>query len=127
MIYFAHPSSIDYIELYEAILNSADLKQYNFFLPHKESRKGVNSFDIVRNCDLFIAEVSAPSTGLGIEIGRAEAAGVPILLVLKEGAEFSNCFEFVCPKPERLTYQNASDMVVKVSEYLKCPCLNVKT
>lgn len=35
--------------------------------------------DIIKTCDLMIAEVSLPATGLGIELGWAKAFKVPIL------------------------------------------------
>ena len=123
-IYFAHPSSINYAELYEAILNSAELRPYEFFLPHKEDGGGADSSDIIRSSDLFIAEVSAPSTGLGIEMGRAEAGGIPILVLSKAGARVSTCFDFIHPTPEKRVYADPLDMAAKISEYLSGSALS---
>ena len=41
----------------------------------------------VRNCDLFVAECSHPSTGLGYEIGTALSLNKPILAVAHDGAK----------------------------------------
>jgi hypothetical protein len=41
----------------------------------------------LQQADLFIAEVSTPSLGVGYEIARAEARAVPILCLLQEPAD----------------------------------------
>jgi hypothetical protein len=117
-IYFAHSSSINYNEIYNAILDSEELLQHDFILPHKVNFNGIHSYEIIPKCDLFIAEVSAASTGMGIEIGRAEAVKVPMLLVAKSGVEISSSFDFLQQKPEIIIYSNVDDMVEKISKYL---------
>ncbi|MDD3668821.1 MAG: hypothetical protein PHX68_00785 [Alphaproteobacteria bacterium] len=117
-IYFAHASSIDYSSLYDGIVNSEELKPYKFYFPHLKKGSGEDSFDIIPTCDLFIADVSAPSTGLGIEIGRAEANNIPILLLSKIDAKISTSFDFIHPRPIRLIYSNPQDMAQKIIAYL---------
>ena len=43
----------------------------------------------LRSSDLFIAEVSSPSLGVGYEIGLAEQYKIPILCLYKEQSIFS--------------------------------------
>ena len=43
----------------------------------------------LRESDLFIAEVSSPSLGVGYEIGLAEQYNIPILCLYKEKSTFS--------------------------------------
>jgi len=44
-------------------------KNHEIILPH--DKRNLISKDIIKKCNLFIAEVSFPSTGLGIELGWA--------------------------------------------------------
>lgn len=117
-IYFAHSSSINYKELYDAIINSKELMRYDFILPHAQNSRGIPSHDIIKQSQLFMAEVSEPSTGMGIEIGRAEAAKIPIVIISKTGVKISTAFDFLQPKPVKLIYSTPKDMVEKISKYL---------
>ncbi|MFB6216879.1 MAG: hypothetical protein ABEJ72_07940 [Candidatus Aenigmatarchaeota archaeon] len=64
-------------------------------------------------CDLVVADVSRPSTGLGIELGWADFFQVPILLIAEEGAEPSRSLEAV--GDEIRFYEDGADMVKIVS------------
>ena len=71
-IYIAHSKDIDYInELYEPLKNANFLKNYTLLLPHELSEFSYNTRDFYKDIDIFIAEVSKPATGLGIELGWA--------------------------------------------------------
>ncbi len=52
----------------------------------------VFNFDIncVKKCDLFLAECTYPSTGLGVELGVAFALRKPILAIAQKDAKVSN-------------------------------------
>ncbi|MBQ1275923.1 MAG: hypothetical protein IIY15_01790, partial [Flavobacteriales bacterium] len=68
-ISISHSTNFDFEkELYEPILNSNRLKKHTFFLPEDRVK---NTREIIKNCDIMIADVSYPSTGTGIEIGWA--------------------------------------------------------
>lgn len=45
--------------------------------------------DWLRSCDGVVAEVSAPSLGVGYEIGCAEMAGIPVLCLYHQRSEVS--------------------------------------
>ena len=68
-IYVAHSRDFDYQnELYLPLKNSEVFKQHEFILPH-DSDNYKHDRDFYKSIDLVIAEVSYPSTGLGIELG----------------------------------------------------------
>lgn len=93
-IYAAHTTKFDYLNEYYAPLKK--IKGFRFIFPHeKSSEPTFDSKEVIRSCDAFVAEVSYPSTGSGIEIGRAEAYGVPVLFLHKKGAKISSSLKFV--------------------------------
>ena len=91
-IYVGHSSNLDYREvLYRPLRNSKLDKEHSLVLPHENSEEPFNSKDYLKNeCEIFIAEVSEASTGLGIELGWADLYDVPIICVHKRGSEPSS-------------------------------------
>lgn len=96
-IYIGHSSSIDYREeLYEPLRESDLDEEHEIILPDDDSDEPFDSREFLRDeCDLFFAEVSRPSTGLGIELGWADEFGVPVLCVHSEEAEISSSVSVV--------------------------------
>jgi len=89
-IYIAHASSYDFRhELYEPIKKSPLWQSHQIFLPHETSNKVINSKEIIKNCDIVVAETSHPSTGMGIELGWANALKIPIICIHKKGQKAS--------------------------------------
>ncbi|HEY4511243.1 MAG TPA: hypothetical protein VJH55_00145 [Candidatus Paceibacterota bacterium] len=64
-----------YLPLRQSKLNS----EYEIMFPHETSDEPFDSFPLLDSLGLFGAEVSFPSTGLGIELGRASMKKVPIV------------------------------------------------
>ena len=72
-IYVAHPTSVDYKhDIYEPLRRDSFFSQHELILPHEESSEITNMRSYYRNVDIAIAECSKPSTGVGIELSRAE-------------------------------------------------------
>ena len=83
-ICIGHSNSFNYKdELYIPIRKSELNDIYKIVLPHEKREGPYNSKEILKNCNLFVAEVSYPSTGLGIEIGWASMLEVPIICIKK--------------------------------------------
>lgn len=115
-IYVGHSTNFDYKnELYKPILESNLVNKYEFVFPHLN--KNFNSKEIIEQSDLFIAEVSYPTLGLGIEIGRAEMNNKKILCIYKEGAKISSSLKYV--NVDLLSYENEIDLVNKISNYIE--------
>lgn len=95
-IYFGHSREVNYEkELYEYIRNDRVLSKENIILPHEKGYEGNNSREFYANLDLFIAEVSYPSTGLGIELGWAYDENIPIICIYKTSSKFSSSLKVI--------------------------------
>lgn len=113
-IYIAHSKSYDFkTELYEPLKSSVLGKQNELVFPH-ETKTFVNSREIIKSCDLVIAEVSYPSIGEGIELGWANDSGVKIICVYKQGVKISGSISAV--SQTLIGYADSSDLVNKLSE-----------
>lgn len=112
-IYVSHSSNFDYVgELYEPL--GRGLTGHSLYLPHDTKNNGKNSKDIIANSDLVLAEVSLASTGQGVELGWASAAGVPIICFYKSSYEPSGAISHIAH--EIISYDNENDMVDKLTQ-----------
>ena len=84
-IYVAHSREFDFKnELYLPIRDSNLFKDHKVILPHDLSEKSFDSkMFFLNDCNLLIAEVSYPSTWLGIELAWANEYKVNILCIYK--------------------------------------------
>jgi len=86
-------------------------------LPHNIDEVTVNSKEIFPTCNLFIAEVSYPSTGLGMELAWAHSLHVPVLCIhktdCKPSTSITNLFQHI------IAYVDKNDMVSKISAWIK--------
>ena len=116
-IYVGHSKDWNYKEeLYEPILESELAKKYEIILPHIDE----NTFDtkqVIEQSDLFIAEISLPSLGLGIEIGRAEMINKKILCIYKKGYKCPRSLKYVAV--DVMEYEEKNDMISKIENYIK--------
>jgi len=73
----------------------------------------------IRGSDALIAEVSAPSHGVGYEIGFALGLGKPVLALYEDGRKVSKMISGN-PDPNLCVkaYQNAEDAVSLIREFL---------
>jgi len=117
-IYISHSSKYDYVtKIYEPIKKSDLSKTNNFFLPHENKNKIINTKDIISNYDLVIAEVSLPATGQGIELGWADYSKTPILCIYEKGTKISSSLKFITN--QFIEYEGIEDMIVKISDYIR--------
>lgn len=92
-IYVIHSRSFDFEnELYAPLRN---MVEFEFIFPHIKENELIDSKELIKGCDLVLAEVSHPSTGSGIEIGRAECLGIPIVAIFKKGASVFSSIKFL--------------------------------
>lgn len=118
IIYVAHSRAFDYLkELYEPIRQSSLNNKYTFIFPH-ENENAVNSREFIQNkCNLIIAEVSHPSTGLGIELGWANMFNVPIKGIYRKESELPIEFRYV--SQTLVQYKDKKDMISKIEKIIK--------
>ena len=117
-IYVGHSNDIDYVnELYIPIRNSVLNTKHFIVLPHEKTSEPFNSKSFFTNCDLVIAEVSAKSTGLGIELGWANLLGIPIVCIYKKGSSYSSSLSVV--SNIFLEYESNQELIEKIESSLK--------
>lgn len=115
-IYIGHSNEWNYEEkLYEPIIHSKIYKEHEIIFPHKNGTS-FNTEQIITNSDLFIAEVSIPSLGLGIEIGRAEKMKKRILCIYQKGYQCSDSLKYV--NADVMEYKDENDMILKIEGYI---------
>lgn len=96
-IYLSHATNFDYQnELYEPIKQSTLWQQHQVILPHEQSSLPTDSREIIKNCDVVLAEVSYPSTGVGVELAWANDAKRRIVCIYKKSVKFSSALRIVC-------------------------------
>ncbi len=77
----------------------------------------------VKTCDVLVADLSYPSTGLGVEFGVAYATGKPIISLASKRASVSR-FVFGYVSPIHFTYRD--DLPTDAAEFV-LSTLNVLT
>ncbi len=95
-IYFGHSRDFNYEEeFYKPIEKSELLKNEVLILPHKDSGFIQRDKDFYKSLDLFIAEVTYPSTGLGIELGFVSDGNASVYCLYKSGTKPSSSLKAV--------------------------------
>ena len=102
-------------ELYNPIKNSSFFSEHQWIFPHDWIV--VNSRESLKTVDLFIAEVSQPATGLGIELGYASSYGKNILCISKKGSKISSSLRYLTD--DFIEYEDIEDMIQKIWNFLK--------
>jgi nucleoside 2-deoxyribosyltransferase len=118
-IYVAHSRSFDFQqELYEPLKSSSLAKEHTFVFPHSESDEPFNSKQLFQEgCDLVLAEVSYPATGLGIELGWADFLKIPIACIYKKDVKVSGSLKVVSNK--FFKYSDSQDLVAQVEKVVQ--------
>lgn len=76
--------------MYKFIRGSEIDQKHEIILPHEKDHEQFSSKSLFQSgCDLMVAEVSWPSTGLGIELGWADMYKIPIVFLHRKGAIIS--------------------------------------
>ncbi len=116
-IFVPHSSNFDFMnELYLPLRNSLLNGLHEFILP-QENKHEVITRELIKDCDIVLAEVSYPSTGQGIELGWASMLNVPIACIYKEGLKYSPALRYITDI--FIDYKSPNDMIEKITEILK--------
>ena len=101
-------------ELYEPIKNALFFTDHTWIFPH--DGENIDSKESLKTVDLFIAEVSLPSTGLGIEIGFASNYEKRILCLYRKWSTISSSLKYVCE--DFIEYKNTKDITRQIFTFL---------
>ena len=118
-IYIGHSRGFDYEkELYEPVRQLNLGSDIQIILPHENGAAGASTKELFQNgCALFIAEVSYPATGLGMELGYADMLHVPIVCLSKSGMKVSGSLSRLTDK--FVEYTDSEDLKEKLMEEIK--------
>ncbi|MBI2573187.1 hypothetical protein HYV86_04980 [Candidatus Woesearchaeota archaeon] len=84
-IYVSHSRSFNFLEEWYLPLRKTLAEKHELILPHQEGKRELNSKQTIKTSDLILAEVTYPSTGMGIELGWADYCNIPIIVFYKKG------------------------------------------
>lgn len=113
-IFISHSTKGNYEEeLYIPIQNSELNDQHEFVFSH-ENGQAINIKDVIRDCDLVVAEVSDPTFEQGLELGWAGAAYVTTICFYKTGTTVSPLLQHVSDNVNE--YASIEDLIKKVKE-----------
>jgi len=117
-IYFSHSKKINFKEMYQVLRNSELGKVHEFFFPHEKTDNAIDfvTKDVIRDCDLVMAEVSFPATGVGIELGWADIFGKKIVCFYKKGTEISGSPKVV--SDTFIKYDGLEDHIKKIKNII---------
>lgn len=111
-ISISHSTSFDFEkELYEPIKKSFRLRKHDFYFPEDRVK---NTRDVIKFCDIIIADVSYPSTGTGIEIGWASTLNKPIYCIYKKGTQYSFSLKFITQNFYEYTDGNLTKVIHQI-------------
>jgi len=117
-IYISHSKKFDYKnELYKPLRESKLNQNHEIILPHEiyDNAKDFISKDIIKTCDLLIAEVSDKATWLWIELGWADAFWIPIICVYKKDTKIAWSLYVICNN--FVEYSNKVNMIEKITKF----------
>jgi hypothetical protein len=118
-IYIGHSKELNFKDdLYLPIRESQLNSEHEIILPHKIYQEASDfvTKDIIKTCDVMVAEVSFPATGLGIELGWANAFERPIICIYRKGSKISGSLKVVCKN--FIEYTDKEDLIKKLGSAL---------
>lgn len=94
-IFVSHSTNFDFQnELYTPLKNSDLAKIHEFVFPHDAGAE-INIKDVIRDCDMVVAEVTQTSFEQGLELGWANGAYVTTVCFYKPGTQISSSLNSV--------------------------------
>ncbi len=88
-------------------------KKHDIYYLYEVTTTPGSTKEIIKNCDLVLAEASFPSTGMGIELGWADAFDKSIISIYKSEKPASSFLTVLGPV---IKYTDDSDITSVVQE-----------
>lgn len=117
----------DYLPLYKKLM--ALCKKYfdnvigtypDFWATKENPAKFYNrTAKTIKKCELFIAEVSSPSHGVGMELQMAAENKIPVILIAKKGLKISIMVTGLPNIKKIIRYKNTDELLKKMESELK--------
>ena len=117
-IYVGHSRDPKYqyrLTLYAPL--KALLQVHQVYFPHEQDGPpSINSEELLPKCQLMIAEVSYPSTGLGLELAWARTAKILVLCIHLTDCPPSSSVTSLFP--HLLAYADEADLCEKIAQWI---------
>ena len=116
----------DYLETYKQIMELCEkyfdkvIGTYPDFWDSKEAPKEFydRTYETITKCNLFIAEISSPSTGVGMELQMAQEHNIPIIGLCKKDTEPSIMALGIPVMKEVIYYESLEDLNKQLDKIL---------
>jgi nucleoside 2-deoxyribosyltransferase len=106
-------------EVYDDV-NHIEHKEALSFTDEKISKYFTKVESLIRNCDIFIAESTAPSPSIGYEVGLAASFGKPVLILRKDTVDTILGAPFRANKNKiMILHYNDSNLESQIKKFLK--------
>jgi nucleoside 2-deoxyribosyltransferase len=116
-VVLTHSSNLPWKEeLYSALKGSLINAEHEILFPQEKGAREQITKEHIKKSDIVLAEVSYPSTGQGIELGWADALGIPTFCFYKEGSNISSSLQYITDV--FVEYSTMEDMTKKVASQL---------
>ncbi len=110
-IYVSHSKKLDFRkELYQPLRQSCLSDEHEITLPHETSDRPYNSKELMKTFNVVLGEVSYSATGLGIELGWADALGIPIIALCRKDKKLKGSVRALT---NRIVRYSTSDELIK--------------
>ena len=123
-------SGVDYLPVYKDIAKICEkyfdkvIGTYPDFWETKETARDFwdRTYNTIKDCDLFIAECSTPSHGVGMELQMGQQHNIPIVVLVNEEIENFEKSTMVNGLPNLrkvIRYKDTKDLLKKIEAELK--------
>ncbi|MBA3724463.1 MAG: hypothetical protein H0W89_06305 [Candidatus Levybacteria bacterium] len=113
-IFISHSTKTNFEEELYIPLQNSELNGIHEFVFPRENGQEIVIKDVIRDCDLVLAECSNPTFEQGLELGWASGAYVTVICFYKTGTELPKDIQQVSDSVNE--YTTVADMIQKVKE-----------
>jgi len=118
-----HIHGEDYREIYEDLMELSEnyfessLGTYPDFWETGENPRNFydRTKEEITDCDLFVAEVTSPSHGVGMELEMAVNNEIPVIAVAKKGEDISSMVKGLPSVEKTVRYDDVEELKEKLS------------
>jgi len=122
-----HISGKDYLPTYKHLMKLCEkyfdkvIGTYPDFWNTKETSQEFykRTYEIITKCNLFIAEVSNPSSGVGMEFQMAQEHNIPCIALCKKGVEPSSMILGIPCTKKIIYYEYLDDLSEQLEKVIK--------
>ena len=109
---------LDLLPIIKETAQAKGVEPFVFQISDKPEEIFPRDYNLIKSCDLIIAEVSEPSHGVGAEIGLSYELGLKRILLLETGKNLSRLIQGV-PETIIIEYKDIKELKDKLNKALE--------